>query len=146
MAATRSSDSGRRAPRIAAWLAAAGFLFVAAFQVAVVLGTPWGKYTQGGGTSSALPASERIVAAVSCLLSILMTGAILARAGGGPMRRLPPRVVTVLAWITTVLAVITVVLNVITRSTAERAIWAPISIVLLLLVATVMVTTRRGAS
>jgi hypothetical protein len=146
MAVTGSSDSVGRAPRIAAWLAAAGLLFVAAFQVALVLGAPWGEYTQGGGTSGALSASGRIVAAVSCLLSILMAGAILARAGEGPMRRLPPRVVTVLAWITTVLAVITVVLNVITRSTAERAIQAPISIVLLLLVVTVMVTTRRGAS
>ena len=146
MATTHSSDSGRRAPRIAAWLAAAGFLFVAAFQVALVLGAPWGEYTQGGGTSGSLPASGRTVAAVSCLLSILMAGAILARAGDGPLRRLPPRVVTVLAWITTVVAVITVVPNIITRSTAERAIWAPISIVLLLLVITVMVTTRRRGS
>lgn len=146
MATTHSSDSGRRAPRIAAWLAAAGFLFVAAFQVALVLGAPWGEFTQGGGTSGSLPASGRTVAALACLLSILMAGAILARAGEGPLRRLPSRVVTVLAWITTVVAVITVVPNIITRSTGERAIWAPISIVLLLLVITVMVTTRRGAS
>jgi hypothetical protein len=131
------------ATRIAAWLAAAGFLLVAAFQVALVLGAPWGQYTQGGGTSGELATSGRILAAVSCLLLILMAGAILARAGEGPLRRLPPRVVTVLAWITTVYAVIAVVLNIITRSTAERAIWAPVSIVLLLLVVTVMVTTRR---
>ena len=131
------------ATRIAAWLAAAGFLLVAAFQLALVLGAPWGEYTQGGATGGALAASGRIIAAVSCLVSILMTGAILARAGEGPLRRLPPRVVTVLAWITTVFAVVTVVLNLITRSTAERALWAPISIVLLILVATVMVTTRR---
>jgi high-affinity Fe2+/Pb2+ permease len=132
------------ATRIAAWLAAAGFLLVAAFHVALVLGAPWGQYTQGGGTSGALSASGRILAAVSCLLSILMAGAILARAGEGPLRRLPPRLVTVLAWITTVYAVVAVVLNLITRSTAERAVWAPVSIVLLLLVVTVMVTTRRS--
>ena len=113
------------ATRIAAWLAAAGFLLVAALQVALVLGAPWGEYTQGGGTGGALAGSGRIVAAVSCLLSILMAGAILARAGEGPLRRLPPRVVTVLAWITMVFAIITVVLNLITRSTAERALWAP---------------------
>ena len=75
-----------------------------------------------------------------------MAGAILARAGLGPLQRLPPRVVTVLAWITTVVAVITVVLNLITRSAAERNLWAPVSIVLLLLVVIVMVTTRRRAS
>jgi hypothetical protein len=136
-------EHGFMATRIAAWLAAAGFLLVAAFQVALVLGAPWGEYTQGGATGGALAASGRIIAAVACLLSILMAAAILARAGEGPLRRLPPRVVTVLAWITTVLAFVTVVLNIITRSTAERAIWAPISIVLLILVATVMATTRR---
>jgi hypothetical protein len=51
--------------------------------------------------------------------------------------------VTVLAWVATVYAVVAVVPNIITRSTAERALWLPVSIVLLLLVATVMVTTRR---
>lgn len=134
------------ATRIAAWLAAAGFLLVAAFQMALVLGAPWAEYTQGGSSSGALAASGRIIAVVSCLFSILMAGAILARAGEGPARRLPPRVVAVLAWITTVFAIITVVLNLITRSSAERALWAPISIVLLLLVAIVMVATRRRAS
>ena len=143
MATTRTDNPKRRVARIAGWLAAAGFLFVAAFQAALVLGVPWGEYTQGGGTNGPLAASGRMVAVASSLLSILMAGAILARAGEGPLRRLPGRVVTVLAWITTVLAMITVVLNLITRSAAERAIWAPVSIMLLLLVITVMVTTRR---
>jgi hypothetical protein len=73
----------------------------------------------------------------------VMAGAILARAGEGPLRRLPARVVTVLAWVAMVYAVVAVVLNMITRSTAERTLWAPVSIVLLFLVAIVMVTTRR---
>jgi hypothetical protein len=146
MATTRPDNAGWSASRVAAWLAAAGFLLVAAFQVALVLGAPWGEYTQGGDTSGALATSGRVVAAVSCLLEILMAGAILARAGLGPLRRLRPRVVTVLAWITTVLAAITVVLNLITRSTAERNLWAPVSIVLLLLVIAVMVTTPRRTS
>jgi hypothetical protein len=140
MATTRAD---KRSGSVAAWLAAAGFLLVAAFQVALVLGAPWGEYTQGGGTTGALAASGRIIAAVSCLLEILMAGAILARAGVGPLRRLPSRVVTVLAWITTVIAALTVVLNLITRSPAERNLWGPVSIVLLLLVISVMVTTRR---
>ena len=74
-------EHGFVATRIAAWLAAAGFLLVAAFQLALVLGAPWGEYTQGGATGGALAPSGRIIAAVSCLVSILMTGAILARAG-----------------------------------------------------------------
>ena len=131
------------ATRVAAWVAAALFFVVAVFQAALVFGAPWGQYTQGGGTSGALPASGRVLAAISCVLLIVMAGAILARAGAGPLRRLPARVVTVLAWVAMVYTVVAVVLNIITRSTAERALWAPVSIVLLLLVLTVMVTTRR---
>ena len=82
---------------------------------------PWGEYTQGGGTSGALAASGRVLAAISCVLLIVMAGAILARAGEGPLGRLPARVVTVLAWVAMVYAVVAVVLNIITRSTAERA-------------------------
>ncbi len=132
------------ASRVAAWLAAAIFLIVAAFQAALVLGAPWGEYTQGGGTSGALASSGRLIAAVSCLLSIVMAGAILARVREGPLQRFPARVVTILAWVTTVYSAVAVVLNIITRSTTERALWAPVSIVLLILVVTVMVTTRRG--
>ena len=132
--------------RIFAWLAAAGFILVAAFQLALVLGAPWGEYTQGGGTSGALAPSGRIVAAVSGLVSTVMAGAILARTGTGPLRRLPRGVVTVLAWVTTVLAVITVVLNIITRSSAERGVFAPVSMVLVVLVIIVMVTTRHRGS
>jgi hypothetical protein len=131
------------ATRVAAWLAAAIFLIVAAFQAALVFGAPWGEYTQGGGTSGALTSSGRLFAAVSCVLSIVMAGAILARAGEGPLQRLPARLLTVLAWAATVYAVLAVIPNIITRSTAERALWLPVSIMLLLLVATVMVTTRR---
>ncbi len=129
--------------RVAAWLAAAIFFTVAAFQAALVIGAPWGEYAQGGRTSGALASSGRLFAAVSCVLSIVMAGAILARAGEGPLQRLPARVVTVLAWVATVYSAVAVVLSIITRSTAERALWAPVSIVLLLLVATVMVTTTR---
>jgi sulfite exporter TauE/SafE len=74
---------------------------------------------------------------------IVMSGAILARAGDGPLRRLPVRVVTVLSWVALVYAAIGIVLNSITKSTAERALWAPVSIVLFILAAIVMVTTRR---
>ena len=131
------------ATRIAAWAAAAIFVVVSAFQAALVFGAPWGEYTQGGGTSGALAGSGRVLAAASCVLLIVMAGAILARAGEGPLRRLPVRVVTVLSWVALVYAAIGIVLNSITKSTAERALWAPVSIVLFILVTIVMVTTRR---
>jgi hypothetical protein len=77
------------------------------------------------------------------VLSIAMAAAILGRVGYGPLRRFPARVTTVLAWFTTVYAGVAVVLNLITRSTSERALWAPVSILLLGLVAFVMVRTTR---
>ena len=100
---------------------------IGGFHAALVLGAPWGEYTQGGGTSGTLTTSGRIVAALSCVLSIAMAAAILSRVGHGPLRRLPARVTTVLAWFTTVYAGLAVVLNLITRSASERALWAPVS-------------------
>jgi len=135
---------GRPAPIRAAGAAATLLYVVAAFHAAVLLGAPWGELTQGGGTTGTLPASGRLVAAVSCILSIAMATAILGRVGQGPFRR-PSRTHTVLAWFTEVYAAVGVVLNLITRSNAERALWAPVSIVLFALVTFVMVTTHRNA-
>ena len=136
------------APRLAvtaAWATAFLFGVVAAFHATIVLGAPWGEYTQGGGTTGTLDASGRAVAAVSCVISAAMAAAILGRVGRGPLRRSHPRIATVLAWFTMVYAVVGVVLNLITPSAAERALWAPVSIVLLGLIAFVMVTTRTPA-
>jgi hypothetical protein len=117
---------------------------IAGFHTALLLGAPWGEYTQGGATTGTLTATGRITAALSAVLSIVMAGAVLARAGRGPLRRLPSRVTTVLAWFTTLYAAVAVLLNLVTRSDAERNLWAPVSILLLALVAYVMVTTRSG--
>ena len=76
------------APRLdavhAAWMVAVLFYVIAAFHAALVLGAPWGALTQGGGGSGPLAASGRIAAAVSCVISVVMANAILARVGRGP--------------------------------------------------------------
>ena len=90
----------------AAWTTAALLSAIAAFHVAVAMGAPWGELTRGGGTSATLTTSGRIVAAMSCVLAIVMAGAILGRAGQGPLRKRSPRVTTVLAWFTTVYALL----------------------------------------
>ena len=137
------SSSAPRMAVTAAWAAALLFGVVAAFHAAVALGAPWGEYTQGGGTTGTLDSSGRAVAAASCMISAAMAAAILGRVGRGPLRRSSPRVTSMLAWFTMVYAVVGVVLNLITRSAAERALWAPVSTVLLGLVALVMFTTNR---
>jgi hypothetical protein len=132
-------------PVLAARAAAGVMVAVAAFQVALVLGAPWGAYTQGGGTDGALDTSGRLVAAFSCVLLLVMAAAILARVGEGPLERAPARLVTALAWFTTVYASVAVVLNLATESSSERAVFGPIAILLFVLVVTAMVGSKRRA-
>ena len=91
------------------------FYVIAAFHAALVLGARWGALTQGGGASGSLSTSGRIAAAVSCVISVVMANAILARIGRGPLGVRPSRLATVLAWFTMVYAVIAVILNLIAR-------------------------------
>jgi hypothetical protein len=84
---------------------------IAAFQVALVFGAPWGAYTQGGETEGALGPSGRVFAAVSCVILLVMAAAILARVREGPLKNAPGRLVTALAWFTTVYSALAVVLN-----------------------------------
>ena len=103
---------------------------------------PWGAYTQGGETEGALDTSGRVIAAISCAILLVMAAAILARVGEGPLENAPGRLVTALAWFTTAYSALAVVLNLATSS-SERAVFAPIAIVLFALVVTAMVGSRR---
>ena len=132
-------------PVLAARAAAVVLLGIAVFQVALVFGAPWGAYTQGGETEGALGTSGRVLAAVSCALLFVMAAAILARVREGPLANAPGRLVTALAWLTTIYSALAVVLNLATRSSSERAVFAPIAILLLLLVVTTMVGSRRAS-
>jgi hypothetical protein len=115
----------------------------AAFQLALVVGAPWGAFTQGGETEGALGTSGRVVAAVSCAILLVMAAAMLARVREGPLSNAPGGFVTALAWFTTVYSALAIVLNLVTQSSSERTVFAPISILLFVLVATTMVGSRR---
>jgi hypothetical protein len=130
-------------PVVAARAAAALLVGIAGFQVVLVLGAPWGAYTQGGETEGALDTSGRVLAAVSCVILLFMATAILARVGEGPLKNAPGRLVTALAWFTTIYAALSVVLNLATQSSSERAVFGPIAIVLFVLVVSTMVGSRR---
>ena len=131
-------------PVLAARTAAVVMVGIAAFQVALVVGAPWGAYTQGGETEGVLDTSGRVVAAVSCAILLVMASAILARVREGPLKNAPGRLVTALAWFTTIYAALAVVLNLATRSSSERAVFAPTAILLVVLVVTTMVGSRDG--
>ena len=128
---------------LAARAAAVVMVSIAAFQVALVLGAPWGAYTQGGRTDGALDTSGRVFAAISCAVLLVMAAAILARVREGPLERAPRRLVTTLSWFTTIYSAVAVIINLATQSSSERAVFAPTATFLFLLVVTAMAGSRR---
>lgn len=102
-------------------------LGVIGFQVALILGAPWGRLTQGGQVDGPLPPAGRAAAAVSIVILVALALAMLSAAGQWP--NWP-------AWTGRVaLAVnaVVMVLNWITPSAAERRVWGPITTVIFLL-------------
>ena len=102
-------------PVLAARAAAVVMVGPAVFQLALVLGAPWGAYTQGGETEDALDTAGRVFTAVSCVVLLAMATAILARVREGPLKSAPGRLVTTLAWFTTIYSALAVVLNLATQ-------------------------------
>jgi hypothetical protein len=102
---------------------------VVAFQVALALGAPWGRYAMGGAFPGRFPPPMRVAAVVQALLIGLLAVAVLSAAG-----LVVPDVALAfpwLAWVAVVVSALAVVLNVISRSAGERRIWVPVAAVLL---------------
>ena len=118
-----------RAARTAAWIYAG----IIAFQLAVALGAPWGQFTQGGQHPGTLPASMRGVAAASAFIIACLAMTVLAAVELGPLRTASARTRLWAMRATTAYAGVAVAVNIATRSSAERTVWAPVSIVLLVL-------------
>lgn len=102
-------------------------LGVIGFQVALILGAPWGRITQGGQIEGPLPRSGRFVAAVSIVILAGLALAILSaddRWPGWPSWT---------GWVAVAVNALMMVLNWITPSSAERKLWGPITTVTLVL-------------
>lgn len=96
-------------------------LGVIAFQIALIVGAPWGRITQGGQHEGALPLTGRLAAAISVVLLLAMALAILSAAGGWPAW---PKWI---GWVAVGLNGVVMALNWATPSSAERKLWGPIS-------------------
>ncbi len=86
-------------------------LAVCGFQLAMVLGAPWGELTLGGRWKGSLPAIGRVFALLSLALLVFFSLVILVRAGvlnSGSA-------------------------NLVTPSRRERALWLPVVLAMLLL-------------
>jgi hypothetical protein len=127
-----------RSRRIAAVVYAVVSAGVIGFQFALAVGAPWGAYAMGAAFPGRFPMELRVAAAVQALVLTGMAAAVLSRAGllmpGWPPAR-------GLAWVVVGVAAISLVLNLITPSAGERAIWAPVA--LLLLISSLVVATGR---
>ncbi|MBO6884343.1 MAG: hypothetical protein JJ869_12300 [Marivita sp.] len=100
-------------------------LAIAFFQIALILGAPLGRYTQGGQHEGALPLSGRIIAAVSIPI-VLFQGLAILSAAGFPGLGWPRWT----GWVALAVTVLSAVLNWITPSKPERAVWGPVMLVL----------------
>ena len=115
--------------RIAALVYAVVSAGVIAFQLALAAGAPWGAYAMGGAFPGQFPPALRVGALVQAALLAALAGVVLARAGVALSGW--ARVSRWLVWVVVAFAALSLVLNLITPSAGERAIWAPVALVLL---------------
>ena len=102
---------------------------VIAFQVALALGAPWGRYAMGGAVPGRFPPRMRVAAVAQAILIALLTVAVLSAAGF----LVPDLAVRLpwLIWVVVVVSAVAVILNAISRSAGERRIWVPVATVML---------------
>ena len=112
-------------------------VLVVAFQVALVLGAPWGEFTLGGRWRNSLPLHARFIAVVSAALLGAFAMVITARAGLAfvPLQSWAPT----LSWVVVGYCALGTLANMVTPSRRERAVWLPV--VLCMLVLSIFVAT-----
>lgn len=102
------------------------------FQIALILGAPWGHLTQGGANQGSLPPRARVAAVLSSVVLVLMACGVLSGAGLWPNW---PRWAS---WLALAMTAVSLVLNLITPSAAERRLWGPVTAVMFLSALAVM--------
>lgn len=105
--------------------AAALFLVVVAFQVALAAGAPWGEASFGGSNPGVLPASLRTNSAIAVVVYVLLAAVAGTRWTGATLRRR-------LLYGAAALMVIGTVVNVASPSFLERIVWTPVTIALVI--------------
>ena len=114
---------------VALWLLVVTFLKLFLFQLALAFGANWGALAYGGSHPGKLPKNLRIASVFSALVAIALAGHYLAELGifqsllGSNGR-------TIANWAFFGLLAITSVLNNISRSSSEKKLWGPITVVM----------------
>ena len=115
--------------RISGIIFAIASVAVAAFQVALALGVPWGAYAMGGVYPGQFPNPLRFGAITQALILLFLAAAVLARAGVAFPKLARPS--SWLVWIAVAFTAVSFLLNLITPSQGERLLWAPVAFVML---------------
>ena len=116
----------------------AAVVAVAIFQAALALGAPWGRFAMGGAFPGRFPTGMRVAAAAQGVLLLASAGVVLARAGVALPQWAAPS--SWLIWVVVAFSALSALLNLITPSPAERRLWAPVAIVMLVSSLTVALT------
>ena len=109
----------------------AAFLFallaglVAVFQVALIMGAPWGEFTLGGRWHGTLPVRARALPLASTLLLLGFAIVVVVRAGMAfnSLQPLAGRLV----WVVVAFCAVGTVANAMTPSPRERMLWLPVA-------------------
>ena len=124
---TESAFTARRA----ALVTAIGLAIIAAFQVALALGVPWGRAAYGG-TSATLQPELRVASGVATIVWLLAAAVVLGRAGYWGSARW-----TVSfhrgTWLVAGLLALGAVVNFASSSPWERFGWGPLALLLSIL-------------
>jgi hypothetical protein len=102
---------------------------VTLFQLALVLGAPWGAAAWGGQHPGVLPTRLRVASAVTAIvvypiiIAIILASAQLASIDWLPVKGAAPM------WVLAALFVLGAVMNAVSRSRIER-IWGPVTLVI----------------
>lgn len=114
-------------PVIAAVLLTVVLSCLAAFQFALILGAPLGRFAWGG-QHRVLPVGLRIGSAVGIAIYVLIALVALDRAA--VIDTFPPRFSAVGMWLAFAYFVLGIVLNAVSRSAPERNVMVPVTIIL----------------
>ena len=114
--------------QVFALIAVVLFGLLALFQLALLLGAPWGEFAWGGQQKKLQP-NRRFASGVNIVLYAVMSAMLLTKAGylhSQPVEAILPFVL----WMMVAFAAMGVFLNAITRSKKERAVMLPVAILL----------------
>jgi hypothetical protein len=125
--------------RLAALVYGVISLAVIAFQIALAAGAPWGAYAMGGAFPGQFPPELRVAAIVQAVILAGLALVVLARAGVAVPRW--SRTSRWLIWVVVAFSALSLMLNLITPSAGERALWAPVA--LIMLVSSVIVAVSK---